>query len=88
MPHMVNDRLIFSFEKKDSKQKLTVWIDLVGNRQYAPHGQRSLDFSFERRDSKQKLTIWIGLVGNGGVIGQFFFRRSINGETYLAMLID
>ena len=55
-------------------------------RLYAPKGQKPIDFDYQKPDNRQKLTVWIGLIGNGTIIGPFFFRQNVNGDTYLDMI--
>ena len=67
----------------------TFWMNGQVNsrnvRVYTPAGNPPA-FNYDVSCSRQKWTVWLGLCGNGGVIGPFFFHRSVSGVNYLQMI--
>lgn len=53
---------------------------------YAARRQPPRNFTYDVPDIRQSLNVWVGITGDNHIIGPFFIRGNVNGNTYLNLI--
>ena len=63
-------------------------VNTWNTRRYSARRNPPRNFTFDRPNNRQSVTVWVALDGSNQIIGPYFLRGNVNGQTYLNMIKD